>query len=256
VATKKTTKRPIAEVLRENGDLLTPPAGTSYTTTKEGAGEESTANGPAPSNPPRVLHVNGKPIPVHFQHAITYEMTDEGIAELNARRVEPSGVQLGDGPWEKNLQRRMDLANDDNQVSREVWDGTDPAVEAVKEFGKPGFAHRLLSPQRIKSKGYRNWKPVVAPNGDPVTVGTMILGAMPESKKRVRQQHYANLAREAVEEAEAQIQDAQDRIIHAAGDDVGGTRSLRHGERLSDSRNPQAGGVSIGYQRSRGTRAA
>ena len=227
-------KKTSADILA-TGDVLTPPAGNAKTESES-----------------RVLHVNGKAIPEAFAHAIPYDMTDEGIAEANERRAEPSGVKLGAGPWEKNLQRREDLADEDN-VSREIWEGTDPMVGAINEFGKAGMAHRFLSPDRVRSKGLRNWKPVTAPNGDPVKVGNMILGEMPEAKKRQRDRYYSDLSREAVEENAAQIQDIQEKIIRDGGIGRDQARALRRGEMVGS--NDPDGGVEIGMSRSRGTRA-
>lgn len=204
-------------------------------------------------SPARVLHVNGKPIPTHVEHLIDYHMTDEGIAELNANRAEPSGITMGAGEWDKNMQRRSDLADSDGAVSQ-VWDAADPSLEAVAKFGKPGMAHRLLSDVVVRKKGLRGWKPVVAPNGDTVKVGNMTLGAMPEADKNRRNAHYAGVAADAMKDTEAQIQETQDKLIRATGSDSD-VRVLRHGERVTDSRNPDAG-VEIGVSRSRGNQAA
>jgi hypothetical protein len=209
---------------------------------------------PAPENG-RVLHVNGKPVPEAFAHAIAYDMTDEGIAEKNETRVPPSGITMGADPWDKNMKQRADLADtiatsaDGDGNGYQVWDSVDPALAAVAEHGKPGMAHRLLSSAVCAKKGMRGWTPVIAPNGDPVRVGNMTLGQMPEARRQQRNAHYAALNREQLDQVSANIQETQEKLIRAAGsEDV---RALRPGERVNDSTGP-SGGVTIGVTHSRG----
>lgn len=134
--------------------------------------------------PQAVRTVNGKPIPAAFAHAIPWEHTDQGIAERAARPHAVSAVLTNP------VTQRIGEYADQLQAGMEPWEADDPLRVVSEAHRKPGERHRFLSPSRINDKGLRGWEPVIAPNGDPVKVGNMILGRMPEEKANQRNRKY------------------------------------------------------------------
>jgi hypothetical protein len=176
---------------------------------------------------PAVLTVNGKPIDPAFAHAINYAMTDQGIAEAKARAEagpKPSGVTVGDGPFEKALQRKAEA---------QVWDSFDPLKEAVDQVRQPGMTYRFLDDKVLKRRGRRGWEPVLDKDGKPVEVAGMRLGAMPAEYADKRNAHYREIGNEQLANAAERYQEDQAKLIRDAG--VKGMSPLRIGETLSDN---------------------
>lgn len=196
-------------------------------------------------------HVNGIPVsslPSHIARMITYSMTDEGIAEANAKRVdsqgEPaSGVRVGDGNWEKTLQQRED----------QPWLGVDPLLAAANAHREPGMQYRGLSPTAIAKRTLRGWEPVKEPNGDDVRIGNLILGKMPIKMARRRNEYYRRQGASEFAAATEQLKVNQERVADEAkrrGIDMG-VAPLLPGETLHDHNDPDRSGV-IGVHSQRG----
>lgn len=226
MATKKraTEARPLAEP-----DILAPPAG-------ETAAAE------------RVLHVNGKPVPEEFAHAIPYAMTDEGIAERNANRDEPSGVSVVRDAWDNALARGADL-----DTPHEVWEAENPLQHAIDRAtgGKDdGYSYKLLSERICDRKGMRRFEPAMdAKTGKPIRVANMFLGRMPVELKEKRNEHYRRIGDEMLRRVEEAYRTDQEKAIRSSGSrDVS---VLHSGDQLRDHREPERG-ASIGVRATRG----
>lgn len=122
--------------------------------------------------------------------ALSYQATDEGIAERNDGKQERRAT-VGDGPFEKSLQKRKD---DVLERGMDTFDATNPMQEVLDANQRPGFRRKFLADEVVKRKGLRGWQPVVGKNGEPVTLGTLKLAEMPEAKAVNRNKHFKELA--------------------------------------------------------------
>lgn len=180
-----------------------------------------------------ILTVNGQPIPEFLRHAIPYRHTDQGIAEHNAGK-EPTRVQVVSDAVDKQF-----VGYDPNNVS--IW-SPNPALNARRKGEEvlgdkaKGMAFRLLNPNRIATVGDRGFKPVIDEKGDPITMGNMVLGAMPKVLNEQRKAHFRSLDEQRVKEAQErdaeQVKSLRDASMIAPGDTVNG-RSM--GFRTDDS---------------------
>lgn len=202
-----------------------------------------TAAAPA-ADEPRVLHVNGKPVPPEWEHAIVYAMTDEGQAEARgrdrARGMTPSGVKVTADTFDKQLQRK---------ANAEVWDSFDPLKEAVDQVREPGFSYRALSPRVVDKRGMRGWEKVLDKDGRDVKVANLFVARMPEERKEQRNAHYREIGEEALRDAAEQYEEGQAKLVKDAK--VGGLAPLRVGDRVRDSEDPDFG-FQVGVSTHRG----
>ena len=75
---------------------------------------------------------------------------------------------------------------------------SEPMQEAVERYGTPGMAPKFLSELCIKRFGLRGYVIVKNEHGQPVQVGTLIMGEIPTRMAEARQRHYAELSNEQV----------------------------------------------------------
>src|ERR1039458_480241 len=68
--------------------------------------------------------------------ALDYYATDEGIAEKNAGRSEPSGISFGKDPFDKALMERRD---DVKLRDKPLFDSRDPLKELADRHAVPGM---------------------------------------------------------------------------------------------------------------------
>ena len=195
------------------------------------------------ANTPKVLTVNGKPIPEEFAHAISYAVTDQGIAEAKANRThEPSGVEVTGDAWDKGLERR----------AAEPWDSFDVLADAVATVREPGFAYRAISPRVADKRGMRGWEKVLDKDGKERKVGNLFIARMPVEMQQRRNRHYAQLGNEQLADAAQQYSLDQEKLVKDAG--VSGLAPLRAGDHVQDRTNPELS-ATIGIETQRGTRA-
>ena len=105
----------------------------------------------------------------------------------------------------------------------------DPMRDAVERYGRPGMAAKFLSERCIGVLGMRGYEIVKDEHGEPVKVGNLIMGEIPERWAAQRRAKYAGESEAAVREMEESYMDAQERMIRAAGAagvPVGGSRVL------------------------------
>jgi hypothetical protein len=182
------------------------------------------------------LHMGGKPveevIPRDQVHLITFDHTDEGIAKRNEDRVK-TGIEPGKDALAKAIEKHGD--------SIEPWENTDPAKYLTDKYVKPGERPRLLSERMIDHAGTRGFEIVKDKNGDPVKLGNMPLGVMPEEKARKRQKYFEDLSRENIRDAEGDLQVKQERLIRDSG---GEAAPLSPGEAIQGTTAEGYGGKS------------
>jgi len=93
---------------------------------------------------------------------------------------------------------------------------TEPMEEAVKRYGSPGMAPKFLSERCIGRFGLRGYVIVKTETGDPVTVGTLIMGEIPIRMAEARTRHYAELSNSQMAGMQESFeQDAGDQIARA-----------------------------------------
>jgi hypothetical protein len=92
-----------------------------------------------------------------------------------------------------------------------------PMEEAVMRYGSPGMAPKFLSERCISVLGFRGYKIVMDERGDPVKVGTLIMGEIPIRMAEARQRHFADISDKEVREAAEQFEDHAARAIRDGG---------------------------------------
>ena len=92
-----------------------------------------------------------------------------------------------------------------------------PMEEAVMRYGSPGMAPKFLSERCIGVLGLRGYVVVKDERGDPVKVGTLIMGEIPIRMAERRREHYARQSEDAIAEAGEQFEDNAARAIRASG---------------------------------------
>jgi len=123
-----------------------------------------------------------------------------------------------------------------------------PMEEAVMRYGTPGMAPKFLSERCLGVLGMRGYVVVKDEKGDPVKVGTLIMGEIPIRMAEARRRHYAELSNEAVRDAGESFEDAAERAIFEAG--KGGVSVLRAGDNLTS--NASASEDNVGRSRETG----
>lgn len=105
-----------------------------------------------------------------------------------------------------------------------------PMEEAVEKYGTPGMAPKFLSERCIGVLGMRGYVIVKDEKGDPVKVGTLIMGEIPMRMAEARRRHYSDESEDLVRDAEEQFSDQAERAI--SEDRRPGISVLRRGENV------------------------
>jgi len=108
-----------------------------------------------------------------------------------------------------------------------------PMEEAVERYGTPGMAAKFLSERCLGVLGMRGYVIVKDEKGDPVKVGTLIMGEIPQRMADARRRFYADKSDQEVRESGEQFEDSAARAIHDGG--KSGISVLRQGETLSSN---------------------
>lgn len=176
--------------------------------------------------------VQGKPVPEYLEHAIPHRYTDEGIEEEN-RKPNKSDlrVEVTDG-FDMAIRAREAAAKD----LIEPWSAPDPLQEAVSKVAdqRPDMTYRALSENVIRRRGMRGWEPCRDARGETIRMAGMVLGRMPKDLARKRNEHYQDLANDALRTAQESLEERQERAIRDAR--AVGVSPLRRNERLRDAR--------------------
>jgi hypothetical protein len=163
---------------------------------------------PFKPNPPR--HVQGQRVPDGYAHLVPFENTDEGIAEKRKRKT--ARTSIVSDPLDKAIQQRRDFRT--NEL--EPWESPDPMKELADAHVGPGMRPGFLSPRVIARQGMRGYKAVIV-DGEPVKLGDMILGEIPEEKAAGRQEHYRRIGQDRLTEMHETFQEGQEQIMRTAG---------------------------------------
>ena len=105
-----------------------------------------------------------------------------------------------------------------------------PMEEAVMRYGTPGMAPKFLSERCMGVLGMRGYVIVKDEKGDPVKVGTLIMGEIPIRMAEARRRHYADLSDETIRESAESFEDAAARAIRDGG--KSGISVLHEGESI------------------------
>jgi len=103
-----------------------------------------------------------------------------------------------------------------------------PMEEAVARYGTPGMAPKFLSERCIGVLGLRGYVIVKDERGDPVKVGTLIMGEIPIRMAEARRRHYARESEDDVRGMGEAYEDVADRAIGGRN----GLSVLGRGERI------------------------
>jgi hypothetical protein len=157
------------------------------------------------------LHVGGRSVedlPAHDLARLDYQHTDEGIAARNTGRSESLARVLID-PVEKSIRQRGDFrASEINQ-----FEAPDPMGDLVKKHVPPGMRAKFLSPRRIARHGLRGCEVVTDRHGDPVKLGEMVLGQMPEQLAQSRNRTYQRKGQARLQSIKQDLDEGQQRIL-------------------------------------------
>jgi hypothetical protein len=184
-------------------------------------------------------HVGGvlvRDLPSDMQGKILYQQTDEGIAEHNQGRSELAvhvtdqhdramggakvAAQRGDvrGVREAfDVVRDVALGESGGTGPTELWEARDPLGEVADAHVGPGMRPHFLSERRNQEAGTRGWKIVKDEHGDPVRVGTLVLGQMPEERAEARNRFFREKSQTAVAQVEQQFHETQEQANREAG---------------------------------------
>lgn len=180
-----------------------------------------------------VLTVNGAPVPEHMRHLISYGMTDQGAAEVQAakadkpkpvveflRNGEDSLPQRFEDDLRSGIPIRAQLAREGEDIDLSQFiqipkEGTvDPlGIEMAKHI-KPGQRGLFMSKARLNGadstrRGVLNYAIVKDEHGKPVEVSGMVLGYVPEAAAKQAENFYREQGVQAQKRAENDLLEQQ-----------------------------------------------
>lgn len=92
-----------------------------------------------------------------------------------------------------------------------------PMEEAVQRYGTPGMSAKFLSDRCMGVLGLRGYVIVKDEQGDPVRVGTLIMGQIPERMAAARRRHFAEESNKQVREQAEEFEETAARAIRNNG---------------------------------------
>jgi antitoxin (DNA-binding transcriptional repressor) of toxin-antitoxin stability system len=190
-----------------------------------------------------VLTVDGAPVPIQMAHLVPYAATDQGRAEDNEGKEEVR-ARVMTSEWDNMIAKRGD-------PDIPIWASPDPMKEAVEKHGRPGMAHKFLSPRHIDKRGLRHYEIVRDGNGNPIKVGNMLLGEMPVEMREARNRHYQQQANDELAEAEANYRTDSERALRDEGISRDEASILRSGDSVRSHDDPDRS-ATIGFRSRRG----
>ncbi len=145
----------------------------------------------------------------HIAVGPTNEELDERQAKAAKEGKLPRVQVLRDGTGpkkltardpDKQIQEREDFRSKviDEGAYEDVMLAPDPMHEVAAPYLEPGMAYGFLSSACVKSRGMRGYQVVKDAQGNPVTMGTLTLGKIPQRIKDAREKHQR-------EESESQV---------------------------------------------------
>jgi len=176
---------------------------------------------PDPYGHLRGLHVGGvkiETLPEEMVARLSFDHTDEAIEQRNAGKSETAGhvhavggdrARVTGGDFDRQVEERRDFC----QGGVEPWEAPDPMKELAEQHVAPGMAPKFLSPIQIDKRGLRGHEIVKDSSGQPIKVGRMMLGQMPEPKARARREHYRKLGDARLAAISAENQERQRELV-------------------------------------------
>jgi len=107
-----------------------------------------------------------------------------------------------------------------------------PLEDAVRRWGHPGMAPKFLSERCIGALGMRGYVIVKDDHGDPVKVGTLLMGEIPIATAERRRYLAAKASDDAVRDQEDAYLSSQQRMLRDAGAVGVGSGPLSSGDRM------------------------
>jgi hypothetical protein len=136
-----------------------------------------------------------------------------------------------------------------------------PLEDAVRRYGnlETGMTPKFMSERCMSVFGRRGYQIVMDEHGDPVKVGTLIMGEIPTRIAERRREHYASISDQAVKDQEDVWVGRAAEFLKFAGRSAVGSRPLGNDEMLKGDvfdREPAAGspletGAAMGLKMSR-----
>jgi len=109
---------------------------------------------------------------------------------------------------------------------------SNPMRVAVERYSKPGMAVKFLSDRCMDVLGMRGYVIVKDERGDPVRIGTLYMGEIPQDWADRRRQHFADLSIDAVKEQEESYYEEAARKIASEGGKGMGASILKRGDSI------------------------
>ena len=140
--------------------------------------------------------INGEPIPEHLWGIFPWEMTDQGYAEKHEGKEHAHTRIVVD-----EVSNRINRRGEDLDRGMEPMDASDPMRELAREYVPDGMRAKFLSARKVDSEGTtRGYTICRKADGDPVRLGTSILGYMPEERAAAIQAAFEEKSNEAQRE--------------------------------------------------------
>jgi len=108
-----------------------------------------------------------------------------------------------------------------------------PMREAVARYGRPGMSVKFLSDRCMSVLGRRGYEIIKDERGDPVRIGTLFMGEIPEYMAQRRIQHFADLSQSEVNEQEEAFMEQAERTIRDSK--TSGVAPLQPGDMIERS---------------------
>jgi hypothetical protein len=143
---------------------------------------------------------------------------------------------------EKMIEEREAVRNriiDEDDADEDLMLAPSPMEETVERYREPGMAYGFMSDNASRTLGLRGYQPVMDERGDPVKLGTLTLGKIPERIQRKRLRKGEKESTERVQSMSDEYGDAVNRL-KAEGKDLG-LRVLAPGEMTGDFTNTETG---------------
>jgi hypothetical protein len=127
---------------------------------------------------------------------------------------------------------------------------SNPMREVAGKYGRPGMAIKFLSDRCMQTLGMRGYVIVKDERGDPVRVGTLYMGEIPQDWADRRRQHWADQSVDAVREQEEAYYEQAAKMIRDEGPKGAGASILKRGDSVKGD--PAINDVYSGETRSTG----
>ena len=139
--------------------------------------------------------LNGQPIPEHLWHQLPYAMTDQGYAEAHEGK-EHARVQMVRDEFHNQILTRGDELDRDFGANAH-----DPMRALADRYVPAGMHPHFLSSAAIDKEGTtRGYQIAKTESGDPVKLGTLVLGYIPEARAQEIQRGFESKSDEAQRE--------------------------------------------------------